>query len=364
MNTKERWIAAMTMKPVDRLPFWPKITGTHYLNIHKNRLPKQGMSIEELNDYFGSDELLRLPEIVKTNRTKTASYVTESDGSRVTTYETPLGKTRQVHRYDAGSASMHPVEFPISNRSDLHIMTRFFEDAEALLDEDGLQRAAEIVEARNGSISTMNWVGKSALMQFVENLAGVEQAHYLLADHETDVVDLFEAIHRYQLKKTELIAKHSPADAIYLIENTSTTLISPGQFRTYCYRHLEEYGKILTGYGRIYALHMCGHLKALFPELSQSSATVFEAFTSPPVGNTRLIDGRGSCPGACLVGGTNAVTWTMPTEDIIAYLNEELDALPHHRGIVVTSAGVMPPMCNPETIRAVAEWVRQYPVRN
>jgi len=34
-----------------------------------------------------------------------------------------------------------------------------------------------------------------------------------------------------------------------------------------------------------------------------------------------------------------------------------------HRGIVPTSAGVMPPLAKPETIRQVCEWVKAYPVR-
>jgi hypothetical protein len=49
---------------------------------------------------------------------------------------------------------------------------------------------------------------------------------------------------------------------------------------------------------------------------------------------------------------------------IIAQIERDLDALPHHRGIVVTSAGVMPPACRPETIRQVCAWVKSYRARN
>jgi hypothetical protein len=49
--------------------------------------------------------------------------------------------------------------------------------------------------------------------------------------------------------------------------------------------------------------------------------------------------------------------------EIIAEIKNRLDESPHHRGIVVTSAGVMPPLCKPETIREVCEWVKEYPVR-
>jgi hypothetical protein len=36
---------------------------------------------------------------------------------------------------------------------------------------------------------------------------------------------------------------------------------------------------------------------------------------------------------------------------------------PKERCIAVTSAGVMPPLCEPEPIRAVCQWVKLYPAR-
>ena len=97
--------------------------------------------------------------------------------------------------------------------------------------------------------------------------------------------------------------------------------------------------------------------------LSQLPAIVFEAFTSPPVGNTRLIDGREGCPNTCLIGGTNAVLWTKTADEIIAEIEQDLDVLPHHRGIVVSSGGMMPPMASPETIKKVCDWVKNYKIR-
>jgi uroporphyrinogen-III decarboxylase len=49
--------------------------------------------------------------------------------------------------------------------------------------------------------------------------------------------------------------------------------------------------------------------------------------------------------------------------EIIAELKRDLDALPPHRGLVITSGGVMPPAAKPDTIRAVCEWVQRYPAR-
>jgi hypothetical protein len=200
-------------------------------------------------------------------------------------------------------------------------------------------------------------------MRWVEWIAGVENAHLLLADYPEEVEELLAAMHRVLMDKTRVEAEHSPVDMLYLTENTSTTLISPAQYTRYCLPHVRAYGEIARSYGRLLALHMCGHLKLLLPTLAGLPAHAFEAFTSPPVGNTRLAEGRAVCMDKCLIGGTNAVLWTRDAEEIVAEIERDLGALPHHRGIAVTSAGVMPPLCAPETIREVCAWVKSYPVR-
>jgi uroporphyrinogen-III decarboxylase len=207
---------------------------------------------------------------------------------------------------------------------------------------------------------TTNAISESPLMIFVEWLAGIENAHYLLADYQDEVEDLFDAIQKANLQSLEMYVEHSPADVLYFIENTSTTLISPDQYHRYCYNHVQEYGAVVDGADYYLGLHMCGHLKALLPDLAKVQADAFEAFTSAPVGNTSLLDGRSVCPDKCLIGGTNATMWVRPAEDIIAEIKRDLDALPHHRGVAVTSAGVMPPLCAPDTIKQVADWVKQY----
>jgi uroporphyrinogen decarboxylase len=173
---------------------------------------------------------------------------------------------------------------------------------------------------------------------------------------------LFAAMHRHLCRRIELAVAHSPADTLYLIENTSTTLISPAQYRQYCLPVIREYAAIVRAKGRLMVLHMCGHLKALLPDLATLPVAAFEAFTSPTVGNTTLMDGRRACPNTCLIGGTNAALWTRPAPEIIAELDRHLRQLPHRRGLVITSAGMMPPSATPETVRTVCEFVKQFSI--
>ena len=122
----------------------------------------------------------------------------------------------------------------------------------------------------------------------------------LLLDYEEEVEALFDAMHRVLVETAAILAEFDPGDALWMTENTSTTLISPGQFRHYCMQHLREYAEICRSFGKPLFLHMCGHLKALLPDLETLPVHGFEAFTTPSLGNTTLLDGRTACPTKCL----------------------------------------------------------------
>ena len=241
-------------------------------------------------------------------------------------------------------------------------MSLFFSDAECEFDSAQLEQAKAAMEKIGENAVVTTGIGISPLMDWLQHLAGIENAHFMLWDYREDVEALFEEMHRMLCRRAEIVAGKCPAPVVYSVENTSTTLISPSLFRRYCYKHLSDYGEILSSAGKIHVLHMCGYLKDVLPDVARLPAAAIEAFTSPPVGNTPLKYGRMTCPDKCLIGGTNAVLWSKTAQEIFGQIKHDLDELPHHRGVVVTSAGVMPPLCKPETIREVAEMVKSYPV--
>lgn len=359
MTPKERWLAAIRMKPVDRLPFWPKLDGAYP---KAQDAPFRKMDLDSIHDWIGSDKHTGIAGCIREVRKRTAVETTQDGSTMCTVFCTPSRELRLVRQFDAPSNSWHPIEFPVKTIEDILAMTDIFEDVVVNLDPDGLKKAQDQSKAIGQDALTTNGIGESPLMYWVEWMAGVENAHFLLMDYQPEVETLFDAMHAALMVKTRILCEHSPADVFYLIENTSTTLISPGQYRKYCASHIGEHANVTNAAGRSLVLHMCGHLKALLPDLDQIPAQAFEAFTSPTLGNTSLLDGRSACPDKCLIGGTNAMLWTKGANDIIAKIEQDLDELPHHRGIVITSAGVMPPLCKPETIKRVCEWVQQYPI--
>ncbi|HHW49087.1 MAG TPA: hypothetical protein GXX14_10815 [Clostridiaceae bacterium] len=360
MTVKERMLAAIRMEPLDRLPFWPKLSEAYTL---ARKSTCKGMSLSQIYDWIGSDRQEGIDSCIIEKRTKTSFEVKFSGNDRVETFSTKYGDCTRIWRFDKASQSYHPVKMPVESVEDIKRMIEYYNDCAALLDRERLENSKRAYEAIGDKALVVTFIGESPLMDFIENLAGIEKGHYFLFDYTELVEELFEAMQKCLLERVRLIAEYNPADMFYMVENTSTTLISPQQFRNYCIRHIREYEEIIDKHERILALHMCGHLKDLLPDLAKLSARVFEAFTSPTVGNTTLLDGRKSCPDKCLFGGTNAILWTKTGEEIIEQLKIDLGELPHHRGIIVSSAGVMPPSCEPEVIKKVSDFIKDYPVR-
>ena len=359
MNSRERWLAALRLEDVDFIPFWPKLD---YAIERYNRIYGNKMTIAQMHEYIGSDRHEGVGSCCRDVRKDTSARISEENGKRITEYITPVGTLVATAEYNDESVSWHPVKMPIGSLEDVRIMTRWYQDCEVELDTNAKQINEKILKEAAGDAVFATGIGESPLMYFVEWLAGIENAHYLLADHPNEVEELFAEIHRVLVKRAEIVAEHCPADMIYMTENTSTRLISPAQYEKYCFGHLWDYGTAFERHNRNMVLHMCGHLKDLLPQLAKTKARAFEAFTAPPLGDSTLSDGRAACFDKCLIGGTYAMLWLEEAEVIIKYIEEELAKLPHLRGIVVTSGGVMPPMTSIDKIKKVADWVKSIKV--
>lgn len=360
MSSRQRWLAALMRQPVDRLPFWPKVFDAYAA---AQPAPFPHMTSRELHEWIGSDQHESIADSTRETRTVTARVQARDGNLLRTIFRTPHGEVTLVEQWDAASQSWHPIQHPVYNRETICLMTDYYADeswefaaeqhAQAQIQQRDIGERALVTAA----------IGESPLMHFIEYLAGIENAHYLLQDYREEVEALFAAMHASLLRKTEINAAHCTADAFYFIENTSTTLISPKQYRAYCLPHLRAYSAVMHAAGKHVILHMCGHVKRLLPDIATLPVAAYEAFTSPTLGDTTLLDGRTGSPHVCLIGGTNAMLWTRPANDIISQLADDLDVLPHHRGLVITSAGIMPPLASPETIQTVCNWVKQYPLK-
>ena len=357
MNSRERMLAAINCEEVDRIPFWPKIF-PKYLMAQKGT-KYEGWTMEQLHDFIGSDyHEYAAPPISGDDSGGSIREVVKDDHNETIIYTCESGSCRVISDDD------HPIEYGLKTKEDIICMTKWYSGTKYKVNEEVLgHQTYQQGNLGEKGILTMP-MGRSPFMEVLEFLGGIAETQYMLMDYEKEMEELLEAMHGDLVRRLHCILKYSTADLMYMIEDTSTTYMSPTQFKKYCRPYLMEYNEICLSYGKKLGLHMCGHLDDLLDDLSIMNIAVFEAFTTPPIGNTHLIDGKEKCPNTCLLGGTNAVLWTKSPDEICRGIKSELDAMENHRGIVITSGGVIPPECSPETLKVVCEFVALYPAKN
>lgn len=362
MTSRERILATVRQQEVDRFPVWLKLANETWRLGQPDAV--RALSEPDLLAAAGCD--LMLGNGVRSELVRPRITVRRSDtGDRtVITYATPEGDLVEEIGHDAATRTSHPLRHPVQDADDLRRLRWCFRDTTTTVDAAAVAAAADRQRelAAAGAV-TMTGIGPGPLMDLVERWCGPENAVFLRHDEPELFAEVLDLMHRSRLEQLRVLLPTVAADTFWLTENTSTTLISPDIFRTCCAPHLRDYGALVAAQGIIPVHHMCGHLNALLEDIDALPALVNEAYTTRPVGNASLDEGRRRMPSKSLWGGTNATLWLKSAETIIAEVAADLERCPDHRGIFLTSAGVLPPRVDLAKAQAVVAGLRALPWR-
>lgn len=352
MTSRERTLAALKGEEVDRFPVWLKMAGKSWQGGQPQ--PYRSMEALTLLEQVGCDPMMGVSASTDCWNSHIAHQTDRHDAKTTTVIQTPDGELHGVDQYDNGSASWHPVTYLVETKEDLARMRWVYRDTEWSVDEASVARAsARQTELAERGVVTMASVGPSPLMNLMQHIAGPVNAIYLMADAPELCREVMDLMHRDRLRQLNALLPHTHADTFWMTENTSTSLISPDMFRELCVPHLTAYTNLMWEFGRIPVHHMCGTLKALLEIIDELPAAANEAYTTPPVGDVTLAEGRKRMPSKALIGGTNAALWLKPVDEIVEEVARDLAACPDRRRIFLTSAGVLPPAVSFEKARAV-----------
>lgn len=355
MSARERWLAFMDAKPVDKLPFWAKTSDSYIANRKKEgdtiTMPVPGSPWQWLDDCITNQENLWQCDF--------------KDGIRRERFITSSGTAELIYRYDHASASYYPEKHAISTLEDIKIMTEWFSTAKPSLNQERLesvqQSIATIQKEQTGITSVLS--GASPFLYYVVHLAGVENANLLMMDFPEDVEALLAAGIDYMGLRLKLHLEQMKPDICLFVENMSTMLVSPNQFHDYVLPHIKTLKNICDTHNGRMAMQMPGHISAILDDIAVVDELIIEGICSPPVGDTSLDIMREKCPNTRIAGGTNAALWMKSAESVIEELSKNLDAMPHHRGIAITSSDMIPPATPFDTITKVADFINSYTVK-
>ncbi len=356
MTRKERFERALRQDEVDRVPFWVKIFAQDYLHCQDDSI--RALSDLELADCLDLDHLAGGGSPVVRTNDRVEIGVERQNGRRVTTWQTVDRMLTGVEVFDEGSHSWHPREFPVKTREDIRAARDVFAYNQFEARDDLVKNNEARLRAVGDRGIVITGMGISPVMNLIQHLIGPETTYYFLADYPDDMEELIGIMHEERLRFLRCSLASCPFDYVCSVENTSTTLLSPAVFEKYCWQHLNDYGRLITEAGKYHMLHMCGKLKDLLPKIDELPAQSIEAFTAPPVGNTTIADRVHLCSTKAIIGGTDATLWLKPVDEICAAIEASIREAGTLRGLVLTSAGVMTPLCPIEKIRQVREFAK------
>lgn len=345
MSTRDRISATFRGDPVDHFPVWLKMANITWKSLQSE--PYRSMDGNELLRACGCDIMggCSFPgHALTTENPHVKTAITQDGTIQRTVFETPDGDLIGEMSRDPSTNTWHPTRYCAETLDEFRALRWCYADTTYTVDtaaaQTGLEHQRELEEQ---DIYTMSGIGPSPIMHLVQHLCGPEGAVYHMVDDPALFAEIVDLMHQDRVRHLEAILPCVPSDSFWLTENTTTTLISPTIFKDYCMPQLTLYGNMILEHGLVPVHHMCGTLNAILEMIDELPATANEAYTTRPVGDCSLAEGRTRMPSKALIGGTNAAQWLKPAEDIIQEVAQDLATCPDRRKIFLTSAGVLPP---------------------
>lgn len=373
MSGRERIMAALTHKPVDRLPFTPLIDSYAIMG-----LPPEftgDISLSPLHPRrqiatlkaFGADLLIR--NIAAFDATVPGARQVQSLGAFVSPVETkteirdrdiceiittPAGTlTGKWRLMETAGTIPHFTRYVVNSAEELKIYATAVEH----LNPQPPAPRYDVFQRYDNQLGDEGvpcaGITNSPFMFLIEFVMGLENTYLLLNEHRELVEYVLEKLHESQRRLIEVLAQ-SPAKVIIQYENTSSTLLSPAYYRRYCAPVLNDYARIFRQAGKIYLIHMCGKLRAMAGEIKFGEYDGICDIAPAPTGDLPLYEAKEKLPEKVVLGGIDATTFTSQDSEFVrtevANLIQKVKPL---RGVLVGSGDAMPKNARPENILTV-----------
>lgn len=195
----------------------------------------------------------------------------EEDGTKVTETVAPSGTL--VSRF----RGRHPVGHAVSTLDDLRALYEVEADTVVSLDLSELGEYDPVLHRVS--------VNATPLQRLLQIDMGPENFYALNTDHPGPMRQVLDVMMAKYEEECRLIAK-LPVRSVRMVENTSTTMISPDLYRELGAPQIAKAAEIFHGSGKVVIAHMCGLLKGLLRYLKDTGIDGVHSLTPPPVGDT------------------------------------------------------------------------------
>ncbi len=382
LSTRERILAALQGKPVDRIPFVPLIDWYTIMDFPRELVKKaeplgynRGLLL--LSRELGIDIMLRHVLVTESYR-RTTSHLealgwydssiklsSERKGNEhFESMETPVGTLSAIWGFtDKVSWIPHPTKHAVSSHEEMkifHYAVDHLSEERVAPNYDNFLAVDD--EVGDDGLATAS-ISNTPLMYLIEMIWGLENTYYLLHDYREEVEDILGKLHQSQLRYVEEVAK-SPARVVIIYENSSSTLLSPKVYRKYCLPYLNKYAEVLQSAGKIFLVHACGKLRSFVDDMAGGKFNGVADIAPPPTGDLPLDEAAAGLPGKAVVGGIDATTFvTQDGAALEAQITGLIERLKPFSGVLLGSADTTPrgtPIENFKLVQRLVNTVGSY----
>lgn len=283
MSNRERLVAALNTKQVDRLPWSPLICNYFTSSLTSEKL---NYNLLETARYLDMDFMERH---VANPIAKITNVITrrENKNNGTRTYlDTPVGSI-YIDNENMGKTSFVSKRL-ITSIEDVRIFKYIAEHT------DYTPNIAEFVAQDNmiGDLGMATPTGNtSPVQELLQHIAGVENTVYLMNDYPDEMDELFEVMHDRN-KRQYLALCEYPCCVVFDYEDTSTTVMSKNMFVKYSQPCINQYTEILHDADKLFITHMCGKLAGFADEIANGIQDGFDSICPPHTGDLYPWDAR------------------------------------------------------------------------
>lgn len=352
MTGRERLIAALNRKSVDRLP-WSLCMDGYFTS----SLPEQGYSMDLLQTlrYFKNDIMERHVPIFRLTLNGVEVSTREKGGERLTRYETPVGNLFEIHRLTG--RTWYLKKPMLETLEDVKVYQWMVERASYEPDYETFVREDNLI-GRDGLATPSGPL--TPIQALLQHRMRIENTAYMLEDEPEQMKSLFEAMHQLNLKAYRIIAQ-SPAQVCFTYEDTSTTVLSRNQYVNYCAPCLDEYARIMHQAGKVYIVHMCGKLKGFAGEIGAGCMDGIDSLCPPTTGDFWAHEARASWPDKVIIGGLEPPFMQRAGEEqMIRYAVNVINRMAPGAGFILSSGDAVSYGTPVVNLRRVTDIVQRY----
>jgi uroporphyrinogen-III decarboxylase len=359
MTGRERVMASLHGQECDRLCWSPLLD-----NYFTSSLPAQGYQRTSWQDAYrllGADIIERhTPTILAYEDDSVSRKITTDGYQEVELIETPAGSLTIERGTNAWEAE-HVTRFPIRSLADIRTWEYVVEHTHQ--GEDFAAFRQHDRQIGQDGIATSS-SPMTPLMQFMENLSGIQDTYYLLADYPGEMQACLELMHSKNIAAFQLIVQ-GPAEVVITYEDTSSTILSPAVYRKYCAPVLNEYAEICHAAGKLFLTHMCGKLSAFNPQLKAGYQDGIESVCPPTTGDIWAHEARAAWGDEkIIVGGLEpAALERMTVAETTTYVTRILDQMPTFRRFILGTGDATAHATPVANLQAISQLVRRYPYK-